>query len=108
MTLADRWPLDAAHDVRDALMAAYAEPTRGYHDTRHLGEVLDRLDELDAAGSSFERLPVLLAAWFHDGVYDGRPGAEERSARWAESALSLAGLDDLVVAEVARLVRLTE
>ena len=47
-----------------------------------------------------------LAAWFHDGVYDGRPDAEERSAAWAETAL--AGRDPDLVAEVARLVRLTE
>ena len=31
--------------VRDQLLAAYATD-RGYHDTRHLAEVLDRIDEL--------------------------------------------------------------
>jgi predicted metal-dependent HD superfamily phosphohydrolase len=51
---------------------------------------------------------VRLAAWFHDGVYDGQPWAEDRSARWAERALPGAGLDPAAVAEVARLVRLTE
>ncbi len=44
-----------AHDVRDALLAAYADPGRGYHDTLHLTEVLDRLDELAAAGEEFDR-----------------------------------------------------
>ena len=53
---------------------------------------------------SFDRPAVELAAWFHDGVYDGRDGAEERSAQWALDAL--AGLP--VAEEVARLVRLTE
>jgi predicted metal-dependent HD superfamily phosphohydrolase len=105
---AGRWPLDGAHDLRDALLAAYADPSRGYHDTRHLTEVLDRLDELAAAGESFDRLSVGLAAWFHDGVYDGAPGAEDRSAQWAESELPAAGLDAEQVAEVARLVRMTE
>lgn len=107
MTLADRWPLDTGTEARDALLAAYADPARGYHDTRHLTEVLDRLDELAEAGQPFTRLSVVLAAWFHDGVYDGRPGAEERSAQWAESALPRAGLGGSVVADVARLVRLT-
>jgi predicted metal-dependent HD superfamily phosphohydrolase len=102
----DRWPLAGAEALRDELLAAYADPARGYHDTRHLTEVLGRLDELADAGTPFERLPVELAAWFHDGVYDGRPGAEERSAAWAESGL--AGLDPSLVTEVARLVRLTE
>jgi len=105
VSLTDRWPLPDAPGVRDALLTAYAEPTRAYHDTRHLTEVLDRLDEL---GGGATALPVVLAAWFHDGVYDGEPGAEERSARWAETALAEVGLDPLTVAEVARLVRLTE
>jgi predicted metal-dependent HD superfamily phosphohydrolase len=41
-------------------------------------------------------------------VYDGQPGAEERSAQWAEQALAGLGVDAGTVAEVARLVRLTE
>jgi predicted metal-dependent HD superfamily phosphohydrolase len=103
LPLSERWPLPDATEVRDALLAAYAHPSRGYHDTRHLSEVLDRLDELPP---DFDRLAVTLAAWFHDGVYDGRPGAEERSAQWAATAL--AGRDPALVEEVARLVRLTE
>ncbi|MCY7397064.1 MAG: hypothetical protein LH468_13110 [Nocardioides sp.] len=105
--LAERWPLPEAHDVRDALLAAYADPARSYHDTRHLGEVLDRLDELAAHGTGYDRTTVLLAAWFHDGVYDGERDAEDRSAVWAERALA-GMLSAEVVAEVARLVRLTE
>jgi predicted metal-dependent HD superfamily phosphohydrolase len=101
--LRERWPLGDRHALRDELLAAYADPSRGYHDTRHLTEVLDRLDELAAAGEDFDRVAVVLAAWFHDGVYDGRPAAEERSAQWAEQALP-----PDVAAEVARLVRMTE
>ena len=105
--LAGRWPLDDP-GPRDALLAAYAAPGRGYHDLRHLGEVLDRLGELVEAGEVFARLPVELAAWFHDGVYDGAPGDEARSADWASRALPEAGVEGAVVAEVARLVLLTE
>jgi predicted metal-dependent HD superfamily phosphohydrolase len=105
--LPDSWPLSAADDLRDALLAAYAAPTRGYHDTRHLTEVLGRLDELAAAGIAYDRVPVVLAAWFHDGVYDGERDAEERSAAWAEEALAPLTAAS-VVTEVARLVRLTE
>jgi predicted metal-dependent HD superfamily phosphohydrolase len=107
MQLRDRWPLAEGSEVRAALMEAYADPARGYHDALHLSEVLDRLDELSSAGVLFDDEPVRLAAWFHDAVYDGQPGAEERSAQWAASAL--AGLVSApVVVEVARLVRLTE
>lgn len=101
------WPLPTGEAVRDALVAAHADPARGYHDTRHLAEVLDRLDVLAGAGTAYDTTPVLLAAWFHDAVYDGERDAEERSAVWAEEALP--GLvDEPTVAEVARLVRLTE
>lgn len=95
--LAGRWPLDDLDELRDELLAAYAAPARTYHDTRHLAEVLDRLDELGC-----EDVVVRLAAWFHDAVYDAAPDDEERSAGWAERALpsELAG-------EVGRLVRVT-
>ncbi|MDF9717747.1 hypothetical protein INN71_17605 [Nocardioides sp. ChNu-153] len=93
------WPLPHRADLRDRLLAAYADG-RGYHDVRHLTEVLERLAELGWA----EDRVVTLAAWFHDAVYDGRPGAEERSAQLAES--ELAG-EDVDHHEVARLVRVT-
>ena len=104
---APAWPLDGGADVRDELLAAYADPARGYHDTLHLTEVLDRVAELGAAGEPFDRTAVLLAGWFHDSVYDGERDAEERSAAWAEEALP-ALVDPTTTAEVARLVRLTE
>ena len=97
------WPLAGADGLRVELEQAYADPSRGYHDTLHLREVLERLDELGP-----NRAEVVLAAWFHDSVYDGRPGDEERSAQWAERALPEAGVPDNSVSEVARLVRLTE
>nr|WP_243731686.1 hypothetical protein [Nocardioides ochotonae] len=96
-----------APELRDALHAAYADPSRGYHDAQHLAEVLRRLSELARAGFVYDPVPVVLAAWFHDAVYDGERDAEERSAAWAEHAL-VGLLSDVEVAEVARLVRLTE
>ena len=99
------WPLEAAHPLREELVAAWDRP--GYHDLVHLTEVLDRLAELAAAGVAFPRVPVLLAAWFHDAVYDGERDAEERSATWAERSLP-AYVGEATAAEVARLVRMTE
>ncbi|MGH3345986.1 MAG: HD domain-containing protein [Nocardioides sp.] len=96
--LAERWPLDSLLEVRDELLAAYGSPGRSYHDLRHLAEVLDRLADLGCDDPA-----VLLAAWFHDAVYDGAAGDEERSAAWAERVLPPA-----LAPEVARLVRLTE
>jgi len=96
--LADRWPLDSLLEVRDELLAAYGSQGRSYHDVRHLAEVLDRLDDLGCDDPA-----VQLAAWFHDAVYDGAAGDEERSAAWSERVLP-----PELAPEVARLVRLTE
>ncbi|MDR6173724.1 putative metal-dependent HD superfamily phosphohydrolase [Nocardioides zeae] len=93
------WPLPRRSDLRDELVAAYGTG-RGYHDLRHLTEVLERLDEL-GWGHDME---VVLAAWFHDAVYDGGADLEERSALLALARL--AG-EDVDVDEVVRLVRLT-
>ena len=101
--LPSRWPLPDHGAERDALVAAYADPERGYHDALHLTEVLDRLEEL-ATTLTFDGTTVSLAAWWHDAVYDGERDAEERSARWAQAALT----GTPYAAEVARLVRLTE
>ncbi|GAA0973479.1 hypothetical protein ENKNEFLB_00991 [Nocardioides aquaticus] len=105
------WPLadhpdPAAEALRAELLAAYGGSDRSYHDLRHLDEVLARLDDLTEDPGA-DDTAVRLAAWFHDGVYDGERDAEERSASWAEHALPGLVADD-VVAEVARLVRMTE
>lgn len=98
------WPLPEHPDLRAAVEAAWDGPDRGYHDLTHLHEVLERLAELGQA-HPFETTPVILAAWFHDAVYDGERDAEERSARWAAEALQGCGVD---VDEVVRLVLVTE
>lgn len=98
--LAARWPLPDRHDLRDALLGAWDRA--GYHDLLHLTEVLDRLDDLAAAGVEVDTTSVALAAWFHDAVYDGALDDEERSARWAERSLP-----DPLASEVARLVQMT-
>ncbi len=103
--LARWWPLPDRTDLRDRLCEAYDDPGRGYHGLRHLAEVLQRLDELVPAGHP-TRDTLLLAAWFHDAVYDGSMAGdnEERSAQLAEEELAATPH----AAEVARLVRLTE
>ena len=94
------WPLPDHTTLRDELVAAYSHD-RGYHDLRHLEEVLSLIAELGEA----ENTEVVLAAWFHDAVYDSSGDNEERSAQLALS--SLVGVSGVDAAEVARLVRLT-
>jgi len=100
-----RWDtlVPGAQDLGAELLNRWGEPHRHYHDRRHLLQVLEALHRLGCA----ER-PVLLAAWFHDAVYDGVPGAdEEASAVLAEELLPPVGVPPAETAETARLVRLT-
>ena len=87
-----------------ALVAAWSEPHRRYHDLAHLAAVLGLVGEL---GGAADPDAVRLAAWYHDAVYDPeRSDNEEISAQRARAGLR--GLvDDERAAEVERLVRLT-
>jgi predicted metal-dependent HD superfamily phosphohydrolase len=88
-----------------ALVGAWTEPHRRYHDLAHLAAVLGLVDELAPAAT--DAAAVRLAAWYHDVAYDPqRSDNEEVSA--ARARIGLLGLvDDATVAEVARLVLLT-
>lgn len=94
------WPIPERPELRDRLVAAYSTD-RGYHDLRHLAEVLSGIAELGEADNT----ELVLAAWFHDAVYSRSGDNEERSARLALSWLS--DIDGVDADEVARLVRLT-
>jgi predicted metal-dependent HD superfamily phosphohydrolase len=88
-----------------AVIAAWGEPHRRYHDLSHLAAVLGLVDALATAADDADA--VRLAAWYHDVVYDPRsPENEARSAGRARAGLR--GLvDDGRLAEVERLVLLT-
>ncbi|GHF79678.1 HD domain-containing protein [Streptomyces griseosporeus] len=101
-------PAPAPEPYADNLLARWREPQRRYHTLAHLTAVLDHIDGPLEEYAGAPDL-VRLAAWFHDAVYlPERSENEERSARLAERALAEAGLPERAVAEVARLVRLTE
>jgi predicted metal-dependent HD superfamily phosphohydrolase len=92
--------------VGDALLTAYGEPHRTYHGLAHLMDCLARLDE--ASAPEPVRDQVEAALWYHDAVYDPRADDnEERSAERACRELPELGVPSTVVAEIARLVRLT-
>ena len=95
----------AAAGVGQALIACWAEPHRRYHTLAHLRGILTHVEEL--ADHASDPDAVRLAAWYHDCVYQGQPDDEERSARRAEADLAALGVASQLIAEVARLVRLT-
>lgn len=88
-----------------AVLDAWGQPHRRYHDRAHLAAVLGIVGELE--GAAADPAAVRLAAWYHDVVYDPLRGDNEAVS--AERAR--AGLRGLVpgerVEEVARLVLLT-
>ena len=89
------------------LLLRWSESHRRYHDVVHLHDVLLALDQLADLG---EALPpaVQLAAWFHDAVYDGVAGEDERhSAALAVVELPRVGVAAGATHEVARLVLAT-
>ena len=99
-------PDAAVREQVAALRGRWSAPERGYHDTEHLAEVLDRLDEL--AGPVPAPADLVLAAWFHDAVYEGRQGRDERdSAELARSVLAGLGVPAAAAGRVAELVLVT-
>jgi predicted metal-dependent HD superfamily phosphohydrolase len=88
-----------------ALVAAWSEPHRRYHDLGHLAAVLGLVGELGDAAADIDA--VRLAAWYHDVAYaPERTDNEQVSAERARAGLR--GLvPDERIDEVARLVLLT-
>lgn len=96
---------DADQLGRD-LLRRWSEPHRKYHTADHLRAVLDAVDFLEDHARDPDA--VRLAAWFHDAVYNRRPGDDEKaSARLAAETLPAAGVYAERVREVVRLVELT-
>lgn len=96
--------LPAEPDLGRRLITQWSQPHRHYHDTRHLAHLLGSLAQLDAEVDA----TVALAGWFHDAVYQGVPGDDERaSADLAEYELGQVGLPASVIAEVVRLILVT-
>jgi predicted metal-dependent HD superfamily phosphohydrolase len=96
------WPLPGHESLALDLVGMWSEPHRRYHDVRHLGECLAASVML--GGGTTESL----ALWFHDAVHTGTPGRDEAAA----AALAHERLAPLLsadrVAEVVRLVLVTE
>jgi predicted metal-dependent HD superfamily phosphohydrolase len=88
-----------------AVVAAWSEPHRRYHDLSHLAAVLGLVDALASAADDADA--VRLAAWYHDVVYDPR-GADNEARSAGRARAGLRGLvPDERLDEVERLVLLT-
>src|SRR5699024_8564676 len=101
-----RLPAPQTEAMGADLIERWAQPHRRYHDLRHLRDVLAALDILCEPDKP--PVEVVLAAWFHDAIYNGEPGADEQaSADLARTNLTAANLPATAIEEVARLALLT-
>jgi predicted metal-dependent HD superfamily phosphohydrolase len=89
-----------------ALLAAYAEPSRHYHDGAHIAAMLALFDR--HGGLAVDPDAVTLAILYHDCVYDARRGDNE-AASAAASARDLGGLgvSDELQRRVVHLIQAT-
>ena len=83
-------------ELGESLLQAWEQPHRAYHHSGHLSQILTDLDRLYAhrTQASSTPLALILAAWFHDAVYEGAPGEDERRSE----QLANASLEPLVTA----------
>ena len=103
-------PIDRAclREAEARARAAYADPSRRYHDTSHVDDCLTQLDATSDLGER-ERRVLRWAILWHDAVYDATQGDnEERSAELAAAELGRCGADSGDIAEVVRMILLTK
>lgn len=82
-------------ELGESLLQAWEQPHRAYHHSGHLSQMLTDLDRLYAHRTQGSTpLVLVLAAWFHDAVYEGAPGEDERRSE----QLANASLESLVTA----------
>ena len=94
------------------LLERYEQPHRKYHTSVHLSEMLTALKTLYKRHHTATPRAVLLAAWFHDAVYEANPGDDEAAsadlARTALTPLASTGfLTNRGVTAIAHLIELT-
>ena len=82
-------------ELGESLLQAWEQPHRAYHHSGHLSQMLTDLNRLYAHRTQGSTpLALVLAAWFHDAVYEGAPGEDERRSE----QLASTSLEPLVTA----------
>ena len=99
-------------ELGEDLLARYEQPHRKYHTSVHLSEMLTALKTLYEQHQTATPRAVLLAAWFHDAVYEANPGEDEAAsadlARTTLTPLASTGfLTNREVTAIAHLIELT-
>ena len=95
-------------ELGESLLQAWEQPHRAYHHSGHLSQMLSDLDRLYAhRAQGATPLALVLAAWFHDAVYEGAPGEDERrSEQLAGTSLEPLVAAGLLSTDELQMVRL--
>ena len=103
--------VEDSHDawvLFDSLISRHREAHRHYHGVRHVTWVVRHVEELAVAEPVGDIAAVVVAAFFHDAVYDPRATDNEAaSARLADRELAVLGWDDVRRERVAAMVEAT-
>jgi predicted metal-dependent HD superfamily phosphohydrolase len=87
------------------------QPSRRYHNARHLVELLQHVDELQQ--ETHNPHTIRLAAWYHGAIFDTEAPAayaqrggedEAASAEYARTHLRAIGVPEAAIAEVSEMV----
>ncbi len=101
--------------VLNSIVDSYSDSSRRYHGLGHVLGVVARVNDLakqplwtDTAQAAADKNAAVVAAWYHDVIYDPRSGGNEAaSATRATEELHQLGLAPLFVAQVSDLVLMT-
>jgi len=96
----------ATYSHFDNLVRMYSESSRHYHNLEHIAEVLKVAGRL----RKFAENPnaVMLAAWYHDAVYDPKQNDNEaKSADFSKKVLEELGVSSPMIATVTELILAT-
>jgi predicted metal-dependent HD superfamily phosphohydrolase len=105
-----RWAGDSrgARALLDSLLGRHRETHRRYHGVRHVTWVVRHVEELAATEPVGDLGAVVVAAFFHDAVYDPRAADNEAaSARLAERELTVVDWAESRRQHVAAMVEAT-
>lgn len=84
-----------ARALFDSLLGRHREPHRQYHGVRHVTWVVRHVEELAATEPVDDVDAVVVAAFFHDAIYDPQTSDNESaSARLADRELAALGWDE--------------
>ena len=84
-----------ARALFDSMLSRHREPHRHYHGVRHVTWVVRHVEELAASEPVDDVGAVVVAAFFHDAIYDPRASDNESaSARLADRELATLGWDE--------------